>query len=119
MVCHSDIKPAAIPLTTSNLPRLLHPFFTQCLDKQSLAHASVYGLPPDLDLPSKDYSWLLLLAILVSEAPFIYLTSRLPDSQVRRSDNHASGVGSAYTWPGRRTSQASPPSGHSLGFAEG
>ena len=56
-------------------------FFTQYLDKQSLAYASVYGLIPDLDLTDTQYSWLtsgFYLAQLLSEWPFIYLMSRLP-----------------------------------------
>lgn len=56
-------------------------FFTQYLDKQSLSYASVYGLLPDLNLTSQQYSWLtscFYLAQLVSEWPFIYLMSRLP-----------------------------------------
>ena len=45
-------------------------FFTQYLDKQSLAYASVYGLITDLDLTDTQYSWLtsgFYLAQLVSE----------------------------------------------------
>jgi MFS family permease len=56
-------------------------FFTQYLDKQSLAYASVYGLITDLNLTDTQYSWLtsgFYLAQLVSEWPFIYLMSRLP-----------------------------------------
>lgn len=56
-------------------------FFTQYLDKQSLSYASVYGLLPDLNLSSQQYSWLtscFYLSQLVSEWPFIYLMSRLP-----------------------------------------
>lgn len=91
MVCHSDIKPAAIPLTTSNLPRLLHPFFTQYLDKQSLAHASVYGLPPDLNLPSKRLQLAPLTSHIGLRGPLHLPHVRLPDSQVRQSDHHAWG----------------------------
>ena len=56
-------------------------FFTQYLDKQSLAYASVYGLITDLNLTDTQYSWLtsgFYLAQLVSKWPFIYLMSRLP-----------------------------------------
>lgn len=45
-------------------------FFTQYLDKQSLAYASVYGLITDLNLTDTQYSWLtsgFYLAQLVSE----------------------------------------------------
>ena len=56
-------------------------FFTQYLDKQSIAYASIYGLIPDLNLSDPQYSWLtsgFYLGQLASEPVFIYLMSRLP-----------------------------------------
>lgn len=56
-------------------------FFTQYLDKQSLAYAAVYGLIDDLSLSDVQYSWLtsgFYLTQLFTEFLFIYLMSRLP-----------------------------------------
>jgi hypothetical protein len=52
-------------------------FFTQYLDKQSLAYASVYGLITDLNLTDTQYSWLtsgFYLAQLVSECKNSFIT---------------------------------------------
>lgn len=53
-------------------------FFTQYLDKQSLAYAAVYGLIDDLELSDFQYSWLtsgFYLTQLFAELPFIYLST--------------------------------------------
>lgn len=50
-------------------------FFTQYLDKQSLAYAAVYGLIDDLLLSDVQYSWLtsgFYLTQLFTEFVFIY-----------------------------------------------
>ncbi|KAH6957749.1 membrane transporter [Ilyonectria sp. MPI-CAGE-AT-0026] len=63
------------------LPLMCLVFFTQYLDKQSLAYAAVFGLVTDFDLHGTQYSWLgsiFFIGQLVSEFPFMYLMSKLP-----------------------------------------